>query len=624
MVEAAPGTFECCLCKRWEDLNSGLPLGRCSCLMCRTCLKREVETCLKQHFEVSTPCSKPSLRSLPCPSCGIADGLERSDIVDLCSAALRSAEEAAAEARLLTFPRCPACGTAVELLHQAQQDDDDLPEGLRRTGIPEFDRTVPRHLAQWDSEGRPLNRDALVHRHRHRFRCTCSADFCSACKATPYHLGYDCAAWALLQARPDCLFCEAKATSLDVFLAAVNAKEDAGVPHDDAEKAGAAAKLLAKTISQLPLKTLREELTSLGVSAVSYCVERREVEMLARYSRVCSAAACRARLSASCFRPLTCGHLCAGCNGEERCSPCLACNCSHVSRSASSCATAVAEMSTATWPSPWGQCGGSCPICAEAIPPGPALSLDCGHALHVDCLRKLLAAADADRKAPLSFEHWRCPACRVRIGDVRWPQDISAAFQKASALEADVASRALKRLKRDPRHRRDDAILPGGAFEGRLRDYAFTLYSYHLCEECKQPYFGGERRCDVDAAAPAPQSPRSPRRVNGVGGEGGGDRNRANSRRLCGGCGARKAGKVCPAGHDASFVEWKCRFCCSLAVWFCWGTTHMCDRCHFDIYRTTRPCLGASQCPLGGKHPPNGSGEPVCLGCSLCRHSDGF
>ena len=35
----------------------------------------------------------------------------------------------------------------------------------------------------------------------------------------------------------------------------------------------------------------------------------------------------------------------------------------------------------------------------------------------------------------------------------------------------------------------------------------------------------------------------------------------------------------CPK-HGTEAIEWKCKFCCSVASWFCWGTTHFCDDCH--------------------------------------------
>ncbi len=69
--------------------------------------------------------------------------------------------------------------------------------------------------------------------------------------------------------------------------------------------------------------------------------------------------------------------------------------------------------------------------------------------------------------------------------------------------------------------------------------------------------------------------------------------------------------------HGKEYIDYKCKFCCSVASWFCWNTTHFCDSCH------TKQNAGAAlprkkehellqcggepdSCPLKIKHPPNG------------------
>jgi len=84
-------------------------------------------------------------------------------------------------------------------------------------------------------------------------------------------------------------------------------------------------------------------------------------------------------------------------------------------------------------------------------------------------------------------------------------------------------------------------------------------------------------------------------------------------------------------------TEFKCRFCCSVAVWFCFGTTHFCDPCHSDHGRVTSmdkadmpQCpvgprctkLAGTECPLGLPHPPTGT--EFALGCAICRNSRTF
>jgi len=608
-------TFTCAICRCAHALEASFPLGHCACLACRPCLVRTVEVAVAgAAVTAETDATVLPLRCLRCPLCGMPGGISRADALHLAGDAIRAAEAAAAEVALVDLPRCPSCGVAVEMV---ATEDAALPEGLRPTGIPEFDRTLPRRLAQTDRKGRPLSRAALLHREAHRFRCTCGSDFCGACRCTPYHLGYTCQAWSEFLARPDCmLLCGEKATSPEALIARAAAAAGPGFSVVSADggssDAGAFTARLADAVARLPLKALLEELAEFGLRAATEgCIERREVEALACKVHVCAAPACRGRLAATCLRALPCGHLCAGCHGEAECPPCFACS----GRGACSGSTGQGGNGLVSG-QPQAEGPSLCPCCAEPLPPGPAVRLECGHALHSACLaRRLAAGADrADPAAvgseaapPLSFDFRRCPLCRARIGDLPWPADVARPLRKATELEAAVTARAVKRLKADQRHRRDDAIRPGGAFDGRPREYALTLYRYYQCEVCRKPYFGGERRCEGADMGDL---------------QGGAIDLEITARRLCGGCAALEAGKSCPLGHDQSFIEWKCRFCCSVAVWFCWGTTHLCDRCHDDRHRSAKPCLGPSGCPLGAKHPPNGSIEPACLGCSLCRHRD--
>jgi hypothetical protein len=71
------------------------------------------------------------------------------------------------------------------------------------------------------------------------------------------------------------------------------------------------------------------------------------------------------------------------------------------------------------------------------------------------------------------------------------------------------------------------------------------------------------------------------------------------------------------------FSEYKCRFCCNVACWFCWGTTHFCDACHRRATEMSRkPQHELPKCTCNVKHPPNG--VEFCLGCSLCRLQTDF
>ena len=79
-------------------------------------------------------------------------------------------------------------------------------------------------------------------------------------------------------------------------------------------------------------------------------------------------------------------------------------------------------------------------------------------------------------------------------------------------------------------------------------------YAYYVCHKCRKAYYGGEARCEVDMAGEA------------SGGEGGGLRVSEDydpSELVCGGCSDVARAQMC-VRHGADFLEYKCRYCCSV------------------------------------------------------------
>ncbi len=68
---------------------------------------------------------------------------------------------------------------------------------------------------------------------------------------------------------------------------------------------------------------------------------------------------------------------------------------------------------------------------------------------------------------------------------------------------------------------------------------------------------------------------------------------------VCGGCSDVSRAQMCPR-HGADYLEYKCRYCCSVAVFFCFGTTHFCNACHEDFRHVTEmPKHTLPRCPAG-------------------------
>jgi hypothetical protein len=108
-------------------------------------------------------------------------------------------------------------------------------------------------------------------------------------------------------------------------------------------------------------------------------------------------------------------------------------------------------------------------------------------------------------------------------------------------------------------------------------EFALHLFDFYICSNCSGPMYGGHHVCLAagDAA--------------------GDDNANKASRRLCPTCrnlsditGCRYHGgyshlslsKFCSFKLTADRTIFKCRFCCSIATYFCGGLCHYCDICH--------------------------------------------
>lgn len=300
---------------------------------------------------------------------------------------------------------------------------------------------------------------------------------------------------------------------------------------------------------------------------------------------VCTGAECLGKMAESCRKVLPCGHPCGGVVGETSCLPCVqGCDGGGVDGDA------------------------YCPVCSETFRSAPTVQLSCSHVIHVDCARAMLAAGYSGPR--ISFGFMGCPSCRSRM---EHPM-LAESLQPHLALEAKVRDKALLRLKYDNLEKCEELVSAGSPWLGKPAEYAMNRYAYYRCFKCKGPYFGGERACRAAD-----------------------DSNFDPSELLCGGCAPHSADAVC-AKHGTDYIEFKCRFCCSIAVYFCFGTTHFCNECHdqpghmqsMQASNQLPKCPAAPlgrqlqdcECPLKVKHPP--MGEEFALGCGICRNASTF
>lgn len=242
-----------------------------------------------------------------------------------------------------------------------------------------------------------------------------------------------------------------------------------------------------------------------------------------------------------------------------------------------------------------------CFICS--LSDQPCIQLECGHIFHEECIiSKIKMRWPGPR---IVFYFCECPLCKKWML-CPYHLEITTMMGQVNSIYENIKSKALHRLKfeeldKDPRLKN-----PKDKFFNNPLAYAMARLSYYQCFKCKQPYFGGLKACDnVDDKEFKPEE------------------------LVCGKCAAGdvKNGVMSCQVHGTDYIEFKCRFCCSVAQWFCWGSTHFCEKCHKDqqngMYLTKKnksalPKCDGKSCPLKINHPPNG--EEFSLGCAICRN----
>ncbi|CAL4105006.1 unnamed protein product [Meganyctiphanes norvegica] len=283
-----------------------------------------------------------------------------------------------------------------------------------------------------------------------------------------------------------------------------------------------------------------------------------------------------------CKRAHACGHRCGGVDEEHEdhnCLPCLGCS---------------------------GHSEEDCILCCYSLETNPAIQLECGHIFHGDCVRRLLKSGYNGPR--ITFAFTQCPLCKKMAS--HW--SLSQELEPIKSLMKDVQQKALMRLEFEGLTNDKDIITPGAPHYKDPTSFAMAHYAYYMCFKCKKPYFGGAAVCEAGARDDADEF--NPEEL------------------VCPGC----TGIIVQdcQKHGKEYIGFKCRYCCSQARWFCFGTTHFCDQCHNDSGRLGRMsqfpkcpvgpgCIQLEgMCPLKIVHSP--TGQEFALGCGICKNINEF
>lgn len=243
-----------------------------------------------------------------------------------------------------------------------------------------------------------------------------------------------------------------------------------------------------------------------------------------------------------------------------------------------------------------------CAICLSPLSNGEnVLELACGHQWHTKCITEQLEHAQPSFSRRLLFSGCRCAIC----GAFCEHEELEHLTRTTDSLREKVDELIAEQLQVDVPEVWKKHETVSSKEKAKLIEEGRRTYAFYLCSSCREPYFGGTIECaDQDEGE----------RI-------------ASEDRLCSSCSSQSQTHcVSPLGHRASLV-WKCRYCCAVSNFVCYGTVHFCQDCHdrnTQRYRNTSakpppleaiPCPGGEKCqhpkPDGQTHHDNGPG-PNC------------
>ena len=341
---------------------------------------------------------------------------------------------------------------------------------------------------------------------------------------------------------------------------------------------------------------------------------------------ICNSESCSAKNQHRCDKSLDCGHACMGHKGEARCGPCLTEDCEIGAEQ-----RALAKITQVH--------SDECSICCtEDLSQAPTVELACHHIFHFQCIKTRLENGWSG--ATIDFAFVNCPLCATAITSSHLIA-LKSLLEPFELLKKRVTLRALERLKFEGLDRSKALTNKSSVYYHDPKALALQSYVFFQCHLCKNPYFGGARQCGPN------QDQREVKKEE----------------LICIGCQKVESMEACPT-HGTDWLAFKCRFCCSTAVWHCWNTVHFCDSCHSNwsnlveyntgtnkkrmweystcssldkkckamaansLFATdadrekacARLVSDPSNCPLKVRHPP--SGVEFGIGCGLCRGAE--
>ncbi len=179
----------------------------------------------------------------------------------------------------------------------------------------------------------------------------------------------------------------------------------------------------------------------------------------------------------------------------------------------------------------------------EGLNQAPSVLLKCGHIFHVHCQLERLKKRWPGPRIVFNFLH--CSECKARIEAPQCIQ-IHNELKEAWKIEEEVRKKALERSKHEGIDKNPELQDRNSIYFNDLQNYSMFKLAYYQCFKCKCAYFGGLKDC---LRAQQEGQEYKPEEL------------------VCSKCSASQvgAGVVDCKKHGTDYIEFKCKFCCTIA-----------------------------------------------------------
>jgi len=174
----------------------------------------------------------------------------------------------------------------------------------------------------------------------------------------------------------------------------------------------------------------------------------------------------------------------------------------------------------------------------------PSIILGCKHIFHVECIKKRVFGHWPSPR--ITWDFLNCSACKQQIDIQEDHRELHTELKKLLEMKTKVYAMCVERAKYEAIDKSPRLKDPNDCYYNDLQAWSLYKLAYYQCFKCKVPYFGGMKDCIAAQAASQEFKPEE---------------------LVCAKCSslALGLGDTNCKKHGTDFIEFKCKFCCSIS-----------------------------------------------------------